>query len=292
MNNLWHSAFFPRLHFVLVLGNHVHEVEMQQQRSCTPTRVSEAGDTSPFFLNRRSWDRVPTDFSAASTPPRTPVLMERASSNEMPLPSSATAFGPFSNSSLCTPQTSRQELDLRASLDFELNRINEEARCRQSTFPVLLVQLEEYLFIGPFPTEDTARLLQANGVEVVINCCAGERPTVPAMREMFVVEDIPAIDSPDHYILTHDFARFASIVNDSRRAGKKIFVHCVAGVNRSAVLCAAYLMKAKKMGPVEVVRQFRQCGKYCLLENVAFRHQLVSEYLSSLCCDNGDGFPC
>jgi hypothetical protein len=257
-----------------------------QQRSCTPTRVNSSGD-SPFVLYRRSWDRTTSDLSA--TPPRTPVLGERAFSNEMLLGCNAASgcmpLDAFSSAhtAFCTPQTSRRELDLRASLDYELNRVNEEARWRQTTTQTLVTPLTEYLFIGPYPTEDTARFLLENNIEIVVNCCAGERPTDPEIRKAFIVKDIAAVDSTEYFILMHNLDDFVSIINSARQAGKKVFVHCVAGVNRSAVLCAAYLMKAMKWGPIEVVRHFRQMGKFCMLENVAFRHQLISEYLATIC---------
>ena len=201
--------------------------------------------------------------------------------------SAAVTFDAFSgHTAFCTPQTSRHELDLRASLDFELNRINEEARYRKTTSPAHAIQLGDYLFIGPYPTEETVQYLVQHGVEVVINCCAGERPTEPEIRRLFHVKDIAAVDSNEYFILMHNLDEFAHTVAMAKHAMKKVFVHCVAGVNRSAVLCAAYLMKVNHWGPVEVVRHFRQCGKLCLLENEAFRHQLVSEYLASMRGEN------
>lgn len=270
-----------------------------QQRSCTPPRVNTSGD-SPFVLHRRSWDRTNSDLCATPphhSTPRTPVLGERPFSNEKTHPlggggggcgtSSAVPFDAFSgHAAFCTPQTSRHELDLRASLDYELNRINDEARYRQTTTPALVIKLADFLFIGPFPTEDTAALLAQHGIEVVINCCAVERPTEADVLQAFHVKEIPAVDSTEYFILMHNLDEFTRAVNLARQNMKKVFVHCVAGVNRSAVLCAAYLMKEFRWGPVEVVRHFRQCGKYCLLENVAFRHQLVSEYLATICGEN------
>lgn len=43
------------------------------------------------------------------------------------------------------------------------------------------------------------------------------------------------------------FDRAADKIEEVRRYGGNVLVHCVAGVSRSASLCIAYLMKYKRM---------------------------------------------
>lgn len=55
------------------------------------------------------------------------------------------------------------------------------------------------------------------------------------------IEDSPSAN------LSQYFDKVADKIDEVRRRGGKVLVHCVAGVSRSASLCIAYLMKHKNM---------------------------------------------
>ena len=177
-------------------------------------------------------------------------------------------------SAMCTPQTSRFELELRANLDREINVVN--AACRKYTAPPI-TQLNEHLFIGGFPTNETLDLLRDQNITHIINCCSGEKRSTDS-ESLFHVAHINARDDPDYYILHHHFDSFLSLVDEVTRGHGKVFVHCYAGVNRSAALCVAYLMERCGMDPIESVRLFRKQGRMVVLDNQQFRQQLVQHF--------------
>ncbi len=63
------------------------------------------------------------------------------------------------------------------------------------------------------------------------------------------IEDGPA---PETVVLV----ALADLVNDLRRGGKRILIHCAGGVNRSGLLAAAALIR-DGMGAVEAVKTVR-----------------------------------
>ena len=55
------------------------------------------------------------------------------------------------------------------------------------------------------------------------------------------------LDDSPYANLSYYFDRVADKVDEVRRKGGRIVIHCVAGVSRSATLIIAYLIKYKKM---------------------------------------------
>ncbi|KPA86575.1 putative protein phosphatase [Leptomonas pyrrhocoris] len=181
---------------------------------------------------------------------------------------------------LYTPQTPQVCLAWRANLDAELDPVNAQHPADQ--LPPVTTLMEGMLYIGGFPDAETVPLLQSIGVHHIINCCAQDVVTCPAVSGAFHVHNLQAFDVEDYLILHHDYDIFAALLSDLLARGERVFVHCIAGVNRSATLCAAYLMDRFALSPVEAVRVFRGNGRMRLLDNKGFRHQLVDHYLQSV----------
>lgn len=184
------------------------------------------------------------------------------------------------HAAMCTPQTSRAETDLRARVDQILCCIDSEQR-RHRAPPV--TQLTDYLFIGGAPTEETVHSLKQCGVDFIINVVSGENPTPQWIVDQgFFVEAIDSRDQHDYYILTHHYEHFRQLVNLVRSREGRVFVHCIAGVNRSVTLCAAYLMEYEKLDVCDVIELFRQQGRPVILDNKGFRRELVDFYVNTL----------
>lgn len=175
-----------------------------------------------------------------------------------------------------TPQISKKELDLRSLLDEELDRVNPTARRLP---PVGITQLTQSLFIGGFPSEDTLQTLRnVHGVTHLVNVCSRDRKYAHsscARTSFRSALEIEARDELDYYIISHDLDVFSVFLDTAMESGGKVFVHCVAGVNRSVTLCMAYLIQRHHFGVMEVVEHFRKNGKHHLLDNRSFRRQLV-----------------
>lgn len=185
---------------------------------------------------------------------------------------------PFSASSLmCTPQVPPFKVTLRNQLDAELNGVNKENRGAGS--PDITMLIKNQLFMGGFPEPETLDLLQSYGVRHIISCCASEQCLSASVTNKFAVYNLFARDEHDYLILHNHYDEFEQFMRNASGRNEAVFVHCIAGVNRSVVLCAAYMVDHYKITPVEAVRQFRRCGRMRILENVGFRHQLVDHFL-------------
>ncbi|ESL06064.1 dual specificity protein phosphatase [Trypanosoma rangeli SC58] len=256
-------------------------------RLCTPPRESSSPEGTPFICyhrlseymterslspsstsaRRRESGRLTVDSLPDSRPCQ--LLTPRASRLDMThLPAV-----------FCTPQLMREELQLRASLDSELALVKLDSSWRPEP---LVTPLVDGLYMGGFPDSETLETLRSERVNTIINCCAGEYDTLDSVRAEFVVHHLYAEDQSDYLILFHCYDQFASIVNEARKSGCRVFVHCVAGINRSVTLCIAYLMQYHNLDPLSCVRLFLSQGRTDILRNVAFRHQIVDFYIHTL----------
>jgi hypothetical protein len=180
---------------------------------------------------------------------------------------------------LYTPQIPQKCLTWRSNLDAELDPVNAQYPADQ--LPPVTTLMENMLYLGGFPDAEMVPLLHSLGIRHIINCCAQDVITCPEVAREFYVHSLHSFDAEDYLILHNDYDSFAALVSNLLAHGEKVFVHCVAGVNRSVTLCAAYLMDRFALTPVEAVRVFRGNGRMRILDNRGFRHQLVDHYLQS-----------
>ncbi|KAG5492351.1 hypothetical protein GH5_01269 [Leishmania sp. Ghana 2012 LV757] len=181
---------------------------------------------------------------------------------------------------LYTPQIPPACQEWRASLDAELDSVN---RCwAPDQLPSLTALIDNALYVGGFPDAQTVPHLQALGIRHIVNCCAQDIHTAPEVAASFNLHHFESFDAEEYLILHRDYDAFAGLVSTILGNGEKVFVHCIAGVNRSVVLCAAYLMDRLSLNPVEAVRVFRANGRMRILDNKSFRHQLVDHYLQNV----------
>nr|CCC92968.1 putative dual specificity protein phosphatase [Trypanosoma congolense IL3000] len=261
-------------------------------RSCTPSRDSASPGGTPFICHHRLFDYpieashsppTPSSQHPCSAPSECWGQTERCVPVEpRPLQVSTPKTSRLNSTQLqavlSTPQVTKEELQLRASLDSELSMGNVDFY--RNVMPEV-TPLVEGLYVGGFPDEETLEILKREGIDVIINCCARERDSSGVLPREFIVHNFYAEDCSDYLILFHCYERFAQIVHGALRNGHRVFVHCVAGVNRSVTLCIAYMMQYHNMGPINCVQLFRARGRANILQNISFRHQLVDFYLNS-----------
>ncbi|KAK7200897.1 protein phosphatase [Novymonas esmeraldas] len=181
---------------------------------------------------------------------------------------------------LFTPQIPPLCQAWRANLDAELDRVN--AHWAPDQQPAVTTLIDHALYVGGCPDAQTLPQLQALGVRHILNCCDQDIRTPPDVAARFHLHTLTAYDAEEYLILYRDYHAFAALVSTILASGESIFVHCIAGVNRSVTLCAAYLVDRLALNPVEVVRMFRANGRMRILDNRGFRHQLVDHYLQSV----------
>ena len=225
-------------------------------------RGSEAGETGCGPSSARCTPSTPLVATSPNLATRTP---------RMPTPQTGAV--------LMTPQPCQKMLSLSAELDREIDEVT--LRCRrngQST----ITRLTSAIFVGGFPSpSDLCRLYREN-VRTVITVCGGSEriSSVPEECEHLQIKTLNTDDASDYFILVTDFDNFAVLMDEALRVGN-VLVHCVAGVNRSVTLTAAYMVSRYGHTPLSVVRLFRESGRPVILDNRGFRRQLIEFYLET-----------
>lgn len=222
----------------------------------------------------------------AARPSLNPAPVMRASADHLMTPevqragNAAAATPGMLGHLLFTPQVPPVCQTWRANLDAELDGV--ATKWSPDQLPLVTPLIERGLYVGGSPDAQTVAQLHALGVRHIVNCCAQDVRTAPEVTAQFCVHHFEAYDSPEYLILHRNYDAFAKLVSTLRAGGETVFVHCIAGVNRSVTLCAAYLMDSLSLDPVEAVRVFRANGRMRILDNHGFRHQLVDHYLQGL----------
>lgn len=83
---------------------------------------------------------------------------------------------------------------------------------------------------------------------------------------------IEALDLPE-FDMRQVFQQSAQLINDIRDSGGSVFVHCNAGVSRSAAIIIAYLMEKEKLPYLQAVELLKQ-ARPCVKPNDGFIRQL------------------
>mmetsp|Transcript_31935 Transcript_31935/g.99352 ORF Transcript_31935/g.99352 Transcript_31935/m.99352 type:complete len:208 (+) Transcript_31935:40-663(+) len=87
-------------------------------------------------------------------------------------------------------------------------------------------------------------------------------------------KEIDAEDDEEYPILDLHLDAAVRFLKGIREQGRRVLVHCYAGMNRSATLCAAYLVSVERLPLTQAVRVLRE-RRGAVLQNRAFTRQLV-----------------
>ncbi|NXA02532.1 DUS5 phosphatase, partial [Nesospiza acunhae] len=108
------------------------------------------------------------------------------------------------------------------------------------------------------------------------------RKSSEPFKDQYCYKWIPVEDSHTADISSH-FQEAIDFIDQVRRAGGRILVHCEAGISRSPTICMAYLMKTRKLRLDEAFDYIKQ-RRSLISPNFGFMGQLLqyeSEILSS-----------
>eukprot|EP00526_Cylindrotheca_closterium_P015654 CAMPEP_0113638192 /NCGR_PEP_ID=MMETSP0017_2-20120614/19998_1 /TAXON_ID=2856 /ORGANISM="Cylindrotheca closterium" /LENGTH=270 /DNA_ID=CAMNT_0000549269 /DNA_START=858 /DNA_END=1670 /DNA_ORIENTATION=+ /assembly_acc=CAM_ASM_000147 len=166
-------------------------------------------------------------------------------------------------------------------LDWKIGLSDEEIQetaLRQAQLPV---PITENLFLGnAFSVESTDKL-KARGITAVLNMAgpmALKRKTIQAYKKHGIqYKRIDGEDEYDYPLLQNHWQEASDFIKSTTENGKgKCVVHCVAGLNRSGLIAAAYYMIATQTSVLEAAQHVRkQRGNHALC-NQGFQAQLVA----------------
>ncbi|MFO0561979.1 MAG: dual specificity protein phosphatase family protein [Polyangiales bacterium] len=102
-------------------------------------------------------------------------------------------------------------------------------------------QVIDGLWLGMRPFDEEARELEANAVHCIVDLCAELGPIERLRRAPFERLEVPTMDRcpPSD----EDIDRAVQWIAERRAQGQRVYVHCAFGRGRSAMLCAAALLR-------------------------------------------------
>ena len=131
----------------------------------------------------------------------------------------------------------------------------------------LVDKLSDNLYIGDLKAATMPELMK--DMDIIINLSCFRYPELEGKTYIHI--DAPDIPS---YNISQHFDKLLEIIHDGILVNKKVFVHCVAGISRSATIVLAYMIK-KTQTPLEVALTFMRFSRKQRTEpNEGFMRQL------------------
>ncbi|GLT78433.1 hypothetical protein SLA2020_499690 [Shorea laevis] len=110
-------------------------------------------------------------------------------------------------------------------------------------------QIEEGLFLGSIGAANNKNALKSSNITHVLTVASSLRP---AHTNDFVYKVIPVLDKEDTNI-TQYFDECFDFIDEAKRRGGGVLVHCFVGRSRSVTIVVAYLMKKRGMSPSQAL---------------------------------------
>ncbi|CAE7369262.1 Dusp2 [Symbiodinium natans] len=128
------------------------------------------------------------------------------------------------------------------------------------------------LYIGGLREAQDVESLRAHGIGAVVNAA-------PDVVHVVYPEDwkyihVEAEDDEMYPLLDMHLEAVSEFLNEQRAQRRPVLLHCFAGMNRSAALCAAYLLVNDRMDLLAVVKLISERRGW-ILSNDGFVQQLV-----------------
>ncbi|KAJ1503428.1 hypothetical protein HMI54_015014 [Coelomomyces lativittatus] len=189
----------------------------------------------------------------------------------LPSPTPATSPTDPSNSS-STPAFKRT-----TSFLLKTNQLKPIARPAMTPTLEEPSQILDWLYLGPdlFTSniDDAIKLMKSLNVSAILNMTFEVNPMTQSAFPIY--KQIACQDTADEKI--EEFLDPATeFIENVRLQGKTIYVHCKAGVSRSATVVLAYLVRYQKM-PLEDAHRFLRSKRPVIAPNIGFL-SVLKEY--------------
>lgn len=137
-------------------------------------------------------------------------------------------------------------------------------------------QILPFLYLGSEYHATNIEWLEKCEIDAILNVST-RNPEIDENK--FEYKHLAIRDSGDSDI-TSIFKESFAFINYVRESGRKLLVHCQAGISRSATICIAYLMLTEARSMEEAMEYVRSCRR-CISPNFGFIAQLF-EYEAEL----------
>lgn len=99
--------------------------------------------------------------------------------------------------------------------------------------------ITRFLYLGNQEDSENYELLKKKGITHIINATSHIKNSFPSK---FTYLRIPILDSNGQNITSYFDATY-KFIEDARKKGGRVLVHCYAGISRSATIVTAYIMR-------------------------------------------------
>ncbi|KAJ0254734.1 Dual specificity protein phosphatase 1 [Hirschfeldia incana] len=148
--------------------------------------------------------------------------------------------GSSSSSSSSSPATMDNETYVKNRIE-ELVRLIKVARVyRQDNVPSLI---QQGLYLGSFAAASNKNALKSCNVTHILTVASSLRPAHP---HDFVYKVVPVVDKEDTNLEIY-FDECIHFIDEAKKLGGSVLVHCFVGKSRSVTIVVAYLMKRHGM---------------------------------------------
>eukprot|EP00918_Siedleckia_nematoides_P052834 GHVU01115366.1.p1 GENE.GHVU01115366.1~~GHVU01115366.1.p1 ORF type:complete len:394 (-),score=12.61 GHVU01115366.1:1589-2770(-) len=136
----------------------------------------------------------------------------------------------------------------------------------------IMAQTLPFLYLGNERDSSNRQRLEDAGITHILNCTA-QLPCHFEDENFVGYKRLPASDSGSQNLKQYFHDAFV-FIDEVRKCGGKILVHCQAGVSRSATITIAYIMKNSNLSMVDAYR-FVKSKRPIIAPNFNFMGQLL-----------------
>ncbi|XP_068596149.1 dual specificity protein phosphatase 1 [Brachionichthys hirsutus] len=151
------------------------------------------------------------------------------------------------------------------------------------------VEILPFLYLGSAYHASRKDMLDMLGITALINVSAN---CPNHFEDAFLYKSIPVEDNHKADISSW-FNEAIEFIDSVRNKGGRVFVHCQAGISRSATICLAYLMRTNRV-KLDEAFEFVKQRRSVISPNFSFMGQLLqfeSQVLASSTCSSEAGSP-
>ncbi|XP_073676564.1 dual specificity protein phosphatase 1 [Garra rufa] len=151
------------------------------------------------------------------------------------------------------------------------------------------VEILPFLYLGSAYHASRKDMLDMLGITALINVSSN---CPNHFEDHFQYKSIPVEDNHKANIGSW-FNEAIEFIDSVRNKGGRVFVHCQAGISRSATICLAYLMRTNRV-KLEEAFEFVKQRRSIISPNFSFMGQLLqfeSQVLASSTCSSEAGSP-
>uniref|UniRef100_A0A1A8PM98 Dual specificity protein phosphatase n=1 Tax=Nothobranchius pienaari TaxID=704102 RepID=A0A1A8PM98_9TELE len=151
------------------------------------------------------------------------------------------------------------------------------------------VEILPFLYLGSAYHASRKDMLDMLGITALINVSAN---CPNHFEDSFLYKSIPVEDNHKADISSW-FNEAIEFIDSVKSKGGRVFVHCQAGISRSATICLAYLMRTNRV-KLDEAFEFVKQRRSIISPNFSFMGQLLqfeSQVLASSSCSSVAGSP-